>query len=300
MNSTQLRCFLTSANTLSFTEAADQLYLTQQAVSRNIINLERELGAVLFVRDTRSLRLTDAGAYYRSYFTNADYDFHSVCTEVEDMYSRLAERFRIGYSRWIDPLGQIDEGVASFRAGHPGTHFSGRQYHNDTLFSELSKGELDVVLMSEAQISWIREFERAPIAHEDICFYAPPYVEGDTPDPNLWGLPILLNAAWDWTYFEWRQMVLKEMDHLDVTSDRVVSLPNIQSIYAELTLGDCVVIIDDRFGNVSGFKNMRRFHIDSSTRVFALWDRQNETPLIGDFVKHLQGAFGYNAAKPTA
>ena len=56
-----LRSFEAAARTLSFTLAADELYLTQSAVSRQIQQIEQGLGVPLFVRQHRALALTEAG-----------------------------------------------------------------------------------------------------------------------------------------------------------------------------------------------------------------------------------------------
>jgi LysR family glycine cleavage system transcriptional activator len=57
-----LRAFEAVARRLSFSAAADELFLTQPAISRQIKALEDELGAPLFVRGTRKVELTNAGA----------------------------------------------------------------------------------------------------------------------------------------------------------------------------------------------------------------------------------------------
>ncbi|GAA3813988.1 LysR family transcriptional regulator [Streptomyces chiangmaiensis] len=57
-----LRAFLAVAEDLHFTRAASRLYVAQQALSRDIRRLERELGAELFVRTTRQVALTSDGA----------------------------------------------------------------------------------------------------------------------------------------------------------------------------------------------------------------------------------------------
>jgi DNA-binding transcriptional LysR family regulator len=56
-----LRSFEAAARTLSFTLAADELFLTQSAVSRQIQQIEQGLGVPLFVRRHRALELTEAG-----------------------------------------------------------------------------------------------------------------------------------------------------------------------------------------------------------------------------------------------
>ena len=61
-----LRVFEAAARHLSFTRAGAELFLSQSAVSRQIQQLEAQLGTALFVRRTRALLLTDAGQrYYR-------------------------------------------------------------------------------------------------------------------------------------------------------------------------------------------------------------------------------------------
>ena len=56
-----LRAFEAVARLLSFSEAADELHLTQSAVSRQIKVLEDELSAPLFVRGTRHVEITPDG-----------------------------------------------------------------------------------------------------------------------------------------------------------------------------------------------------------------------------------------------
>ena len=56
-----LRAFEAVARRLSFSAAADELHLTQSAISRQIKSLEDELGASLFSRGTRRVELTSAG-----------------------------------------------------------------------------------------------------------------------------------------------------------------------------------------------------------------------------------------------
>jgi DNA-binding transcriptional LysR family regulator len=56
-----LRCFVAVAEELSFSAAARRMFMSQQALSRIVQQLERELGSTLLERTTRSVRLTPAG-----------------------------------------------------------------------------------------------------------------------------------------------------------------------------------------------------------------------------------------------
>lgn len=57
----QLRYFVAVADTLNFTRAAESMYVSQSALSKQISELEQEMGVTLFERDKRNVALTQAG-----------------------------------------------------------------------------------------------------------------------------------------------------------------------------------------------------------------------------------------------
>lgn len=66
MNIDSLKCFILVAENLSFARAAEALYKTQPAVTKQINALEQEIGAALFIRSTRHVELTPAGmSFYK-------------------------------------------------------------------------------------------------------------------------------------------------------------------------------------------------------------------------------------------
>lgn len=72
----QLRYFLAVANARSFLQAADSLYVSRQAVSKAITQLEDELNVSLFVRTQNGAMMTPAGIYFypRATALTADFD----------------------------------------------------------------------------------------------------------------------------------------------------------------------------------------------------------------------------------
>ncbi len=66
MNIDNLKCFILVAENLSFARAAEALYISQPAVTKQINALEKELGVTLLIRSTRHVELTPAGmSFYK-------------------------------------------------------------------------------------------------------------------------------------------------------------------------------------------------------------------------------------------
>lgn len=86
---TALRAFEATARLLSFTAAADELHVTQSAVSRQVRILEEYLGQTLFVRLTRRIELTSAGA---AYFVQIRQAFESICAAGDQLHARRRRR----------------------------------------------------------------------------------------------------------------------------------------------------------------------------------------------------------------
>jgi DNA-binding transcriptional LysR family regulator len=98
-----LRCFLAVAEELHFARAAERLHIEQSPLSRAIKELEEDLGVQLFVRTTRSTRLTRAG---KQFFEHVPRIFASL-QQAQDSVKAAANGFhgqlRIALSDGISP-----------------------------------------------------------------------------------------------------------------------------------------------------------------------------------------------------
>src|ERR1700741_1671564 len=96
----QLRYFVAVAEGLHFGRAAQRVHISGPALSQQILALERELGADLFVRDRRSVRLTEAG---RSLLPDGR-RILSLADEAKHRLQRAAAvsaPLRLGYVSWL-------------------------------------------------------------------------------------------------------------------------------------------------------------------------------------------------------
>ena len=84
----RIQCFLEVAHYLSFSEAARRMFMTQQAVTKQISELEEELGVKLFVRTTRSVNLTPVGKALRNDFEKIDRETRLAVTRARELGER--------------------------------------------------------------------------------------------------------------------------------------------------------------------------------------------------------------------
>src|SRR5688572_26494893 len=66
MTTEQLKNFVATAEVLNFHKASSNMYIAQPALSRQIKNLEDEIGAELFDRTKKQIKLTAAGVFFRN------------------------------------------------------------------------------------------------------------------------------------------------------------------------------------------------------------------------------------------
>jgi DNA-binding transcriptional LysR family regulator len=110
----KLRYFAAVAEHQHFGRAAEELYIAQPVLSRQIRSLERELGCDLFVRTTRSVQLTPAGEQLRQ---DARGLFASVDSAVRRVHEidRGVQRIVVGFASGL----HLSEVVLAFTAKYP-------------------------------------------------------------------------------------------------------------------------------------------------------------------------------------
>jgi LysR family transcriptional activator of glutamate synthase operon len=113
----QIHYFLSIARTGSFTAAADELFVSQSSLSKQIIALEHELGLQLFDRRKRKVTLTEAGRAFRTHAVKIDQAHTSMVADLEG-YKPGAEPLSIAAIPVIAHYG-IPRYIAAFREAHP-------------------------------------------------------------------------------------------------------------------------------------------------------------------------------------
>src|SRR5947209_10331009 len=115
----QLRSFLRVAEAGSVTRAAEALHLTQPAVTQHVRGLERELGARLFDRTERGMRLTQAGAALLHSARQQMALLDECRAVIADLESGAAGRLALGAGVTTSVF-QLPAWLRAFQDAHPG------------------------------------------------------------------------------------------------------------------------------------------------------------------------------------
>ena len=113
------------ARTGSIRKAADHLNVTASAVNRRIMDLEDELGARLFERRPRGVRLTAAGEVFVHYLREQDGSVERMKSQIEDLRGLRRGTVRIACSQAL-ALDFLPRMIAEFRTRHPLVSFTSR------------------------------------------------------------------------------------------------------------------------------------------------------------------------------
>ena len=165
MEARHLRSFIEVARHGHVTRAAERLLLAQPALSQQMRRLEREVGAELFTRTARGVRLTQAGELLLPRAVR-------VVTELDDAHADIAAlrgvtlgRLVLGATHWPGPL-DLPALLATFHRTHPGVELFVRET-NEPLPALVLADEIDLAVAALAGASDPR-LESAVLAEEEL------------------------------------------------------------------------------------------------------------------------------------
>lgn len=122
MDDFRLRVFITAAKTLNFTKCAEQLYISQPAVSKHIGELESRYKVQLFERSGSRLALTEAGRVMLEHAERIADGYRRLQYEMDLFTDRLGGELKVGASTTIAQY-VLPQVLARFTARFPEVKF---------------------------------------------------------------------------------------------------------------------------------------------------------------------------------
>lgn len=161
-----LKYFVTVANTLNFSEAAQKLFITQGTLSQQIQQLEGEIGTRLFDRDRHSVILTEAGEELLP-LAMQTLQASQLCSDrLRDLKGALTGTLRIGTTTSFTSL--LTDTIQKFIKEHPNVRLKIRSETATDLLEMLRNRELDLVLAFKPSVAY-EEIESETLFHNSLC-----------------------------------------------------------------------------------------------------------------------------------
>lgn len=166
----QLQYFLTLAKTQNITKASEQLNLSQSALSRSIARLEKEIGAPLFERESRGVKLNRYGKLFSEHASNALYEIETAKKMINDLVDPFHGTIELAF---IQTLGSsyIPELIRSFQLQYPHIQFKLYQDITSKILEQVETSIIDIGFCSPTIKQ--ENLENLPIIQEDLLLITP-------------------------------------------------------------------------------------------------------------------------------
>lgn len=143
----QLKYFVEVAHQEHVTRAAEKLHIAQSAISRQISNLELELGVQLFIRQGRNVKLTPIGRMFLRRVENAIFEVEKAEQEIKEYLDTDSGEIRIGFPHSLAAY-TLPAVVSAFKLEHPNIQFQLVQGTVTQMIDEMVSGDIDLAFVS--------------------------------------------------------------------------------------------------------------------------------------------------------
>jgi len=142
----QIKYFIEVAKREHVTEAAQALHIAQSAVSRQLYNLEEELGVDLFIREGRNIRLTPIGKIFKEHMEKAIRSIDEAEQVIQEYTDPEKGTIHIGFPSSL--AGSIlPTAISAFREQHPHVKFKLKQASYYELTNAVMNSEINMALL---------------------------------------------------------------------------------------------------------------------------------------------------------
>lgn len=143
MDFRKIESFLTIASTGKYTAAAERLFTSQSSLSKQMRQLEAEVGAPLFRKTSGGVELTQAGWEFYYYARRALPELHQTLEHIESIKEGKKTCIRLGSLPFVEDYG-ITDCLCSFWAQTPGVQIEYSERSQEDLVNALERNKIDL------------------------------------------------------------------------------------------------------------------------------------------------------------
>lgn len=164
MTTQQIELFLSAVKKQSFSKVAEEFYISQPTVGRQITLLEEELGFPLFYRDKKYLRLTPSGAVMLAEFTKQQISLRTAISQADQVRSGFEGKLSIGYLTGLNTDYYVYPSTITFSDSYPKIAVNMENASFRPLRQRLNSGEYDLIFTYSFELPTMQD-----IAFQHVC-----------------------------------------------------------------------------------------------------------------------------------
>lgn len=289
MTDVDIRVFVCVGRQLNFSKAAQALYLSRQAVSRQIQKLEQQLGQQLFVRRTAGLTFTKEGKAYYDFFSQALGEFDELQRKLAQT-DPSASVIQLGYvPGCAAALNQILSLVQSCQS-RDHLRFNLVCCEPMDMDQMLKQGQLDVAINFDLlgdrgdtlqTLPFIASPRLLLVSHlNDKAFTAASYTEFQSE-------PLLGWRRSNESVEEAMVNLRKNSIQYGFTPNEIRILPNLESANTALRMNEGVAL-GTQFNTISNSPDIIAFPLEQSVELLLIWRKHESAEAVLQFIENVR------------
>ena len=268
----ELNCFLTVADTLSYTKTAEKLYISQPAVSKYIRTLESELNTSLIDRSIRrAIRLTASGEILKESLQRCKKDFENALFDIQSLSSSVP--IVINLQEACTPPNTLFQTFNVFRNRHEHVPIYVNFISADYFSQALSNGEL--IICEEHAIPKGKQYHVHTLKNSTVSYYIIASAfhnafskENDTVATDFYESPLFLSNSMSPSQIETYKNIFASATG---NKPACLLLDSIDStlIYLQANTGTTIVNDWSRGLYTPGLKSVK---LNTATQYYLIWN----------------------------
>ncbi|RZT95771.1 LysR family transcriptional regulator [Ancylomarina subtilis] len=280
--------FLALAKDLHFRKAAERLYISQPGLSRQIKQMENDLGISLFERHNRKVELTKAGLYLQKELTNTFKRLDDVIAHAKLLNDGLDGNLRLAY---VGSAMQkiIPDLLLKYKSKHPRVLFNLNEMDNNKQIQALLNQEIDVGFVRMERVP--RGISIQSVFEDSFSLVLPKdHSLNESNFKNLSQLKdepfILFDSSYSESYHEKMMQIFDQSQFTPLISHYTVNASSIFRL-VENKFGVAIVPTSLKLGYDMGIKFIELNDIPQRTTLKMVWNNMNTNPVLDNLINTL-------------